>query len=92
MSSFLPIRLLGTSFSLKTEENPEYLQGIINTFEHRLEETRRTVGVSDPLKLAILTGILLTEELVKGNPNPELNTREIESLAKSLIEKIDSVL
>lgn len=97
MTSFIPVRLLGTSFSLKTEETPEYLQEIIKSYEEKLEEIKTNVGVSDPLKLAILSGIILTEELKKEReqkvPSGHFEARdEMEKVAQKLIHYIDSVL
>ncbi len=96
MPSFIPIRILGTSFSLKTEEEPEYLNEIIQLYESKLEEIKSTIGVSDPLKLSILAGIIITEELkkernFKGSIGPG-EQQEIESMALKLIQCIDQVL
>ena len=61
----LNIDVLGTSFAIQANETDEYLNQIYNHYLNVLDQVRQTSKVSDPLKLAILTGILVTDELYK---------------------------
>ncbi len=65
MSSLQKIRLLGSSFSLKIDEDPEYFQKIINTIEKKISAVESTMNVKDPLRIALLSCILLTDDLLK---------------------------
>lgn len=82
------IHLLGTSFSIKTNEDPVYLQELVQTVEKRFEQVRRTMGVSDPLRIAILSSIIITDELRKLREQSE----EAESLTRNLIDLIDRTI
>jgi cell division protein ZapA (FtsZ GTPase activity inhibitor) len=93
----LSVQLLGTSFSLKSTENLDYLKEVVAYYEEKVEETRRGVSLQDPLKIALLTGIVLADELMKERSRqsgtlsvPEAD--EAERITQALIDKIDSIL
>jgi cell division protein ZapA (FtsZ GTPase activity inhibitor) len=98
----MKVNLLGTSFTLQSDEPAEYLEAVVEEYESKLDEIRSSVETSDPVKLAILTGILLVDELMKKDgtrpspsalpqqPSDELD--EAERITLELIDKIDSTL
>ena len=95
--NLLPVHLLGTSFSLKSTENLDYLKEVVAYYEEKVDETRRGVSLQDPLKIALLTGIVLADELIKERSRrsgslsaPEAD--EAERITQALIDKIDSIL
>ena len=79
------IHLLGTSFTIKTNENPEYVHQLVQKVEKRFEQIRRTMGVTDPLRTAIISSIITTDELQKL----QQQSVEAESVTLDLIELID---
>ncbi|HDQ14837.1 MAG TPA: cell division protein ZapA [Sediminispirochaeta sp.] len=85
-----PVRffLLGTSFTIKTNEDPHYLYRIVQKVEKRFEQVRKNMGVSDPLRIAVLSSIILTDELQKLHSESE----EAETLTRNLIDLIDRTL
>ncbi len=94
MSSLQKIRLLGSSFSLKVDEDPEYFQKIINTIEKKISSLEATMGVQDPLRIALLSCILLTDDLLKEQDkkknglSPEV-ADEVEQMTLEIINLID---
>lgn len=95
--NLLSVQLLGTSFSLKSTENLDYLRDVVAYYEGKVEETRRGVSLQDPLKIALLTGIVLADELMKerGKQAGNLSVSEAdeaERITRALIDKIDSIL
>lgn len=94
----LNIDVLGTSFAIQANETDEYLNQIYNHYLNVLDQVRQTSKVSDPLKLAILTGILVTDELYKeefsGQDSQELIQKayDMEKSAMRMIEKINEVI
>jgi cell division protein ZapA (FtsZ GTPase activity inhibitor) len=90
----MKIQLLGTSFSIESDEDPQYLNQVIRQFEQKIEEIRKSVSTKDPLKIAILAGILISDEVVKlrehgGNPE---QSEEISRIAEKLIAELDEHL
>lgn len=94
----LQIDLLGTSFALAADQPAEYLQSIYNHYKKVVSEVQQTSGLNDSLRIAIIAGILLSDELSKERLNPQglLSQNEtdvlIEQSAKKMIEDIDSII
>ena len=94
----LQIDLLGTSFALEADQPAEYLKSIYHHYKKVVSEVQQTSGVSDPLRVAIIAGVLLSDELSKERLNPQgaLPQDEtevlIEQSAKKMIEDIDSII
>ena len=94
----LQIDLLGTSFALAADQPAEYLQSIYNHYKKVVSEVQQTSGVNDSLRVAIIAGILLADELSKERLNPQgtipQNETEvlIEQSTKKMIEDIDSII
>jgi cell division protein ZapA (FtsZ GTPase activity inhibitor) len=57
------ICLLGTRFSISTDETPEYIHKLVEDLSGRFAFVQDSVGLRDPLKVAILAGLFLEDEL-----------------------------
>lgn len=94
----LQIDLLGTSFALEADQPAEYLLAIYNHYKKVVFEVQQTSGVNDALRVAIIAGILLSDELSKERLHPQgaAMQREaelfLEKSAKKMIEDIDSII
>jgi cell division protein ZapA (FtsZ GTPase activity inhibitor) len=92
----LYINVLGSSFSISADENIEYLESLLERYKVILENTGKATGISasEPLKLAILTGFLLCDEIEKmktqinQNGQESQEGREAEQLTLELISRI----
>jgi cell division protein ZapA (FtsZ GTPase activity inhibitor) len=94
-NSAFRIDVLGTSLSLTADADAEYLESLLAQFKQHIENTRQLTGLADPLKLAVLSGFLLCDELEKNKqtvPAPNLDSPEVEKLTLEMISKIDEVL
>ncbi len=93
--NLLSVHLLGTSFSLKSTENLDYLREVVAYYEGKVEETRKGVSLHDPLKIALLAGIVLADELLKERQRAgslSAPDAEAERITRALIDTIDSIL
>ncbi|EPF29175.1 cell division protein ZapA [Treponema medium] len=94
----LQIDLLGTSFALEADQPAEYLQSIYNHYKKVVSEVQQTSGVNDSLRVAIIAGILLSDELSKERLNQQGTFPQdeaevlIEQSTKKMIEDIDSII
>lgn len=96
----LVIDVLGTSFSAHADENDEYLEKLSSYYKEITSTIKKSTNLQDPMKISILAGITLVDELYKEKQknfilssnldNSEL--REAEIITQNLIEKIDGVL
>lgn len=93
----LQIDLLGTSFSIQADEKPEYLNALYAHYKKIINQIEESSATQNPLKTAIIAGILISDELYKErmkrslNPSP-VDLAEAEKIALSLISRIDQVI
>ncbi|MCL2184297.1 MAG: cell division protein ZapA [Treponema sp.] len=65
MVNELSLDILGTSFSITTDEDEVYLEKILAQYKTAVTNTQNISGIKDPLNIAILTGFLLCDEFNK---------------------------
>ena len=100
--AILHIDVLGSQFSIQANEDEEYLNNLKNYYTRVCKEIETNDGLTDQKQIAVLAGILITDELFKSRTNTKnletsiKNTMETsdedEQIAKDLIEKIDQAL
>jgi cell division protein ZapA (FtsZ GTPase activity inhibitor) len=99
----LCLEILGTSFTITADEDPAYLDAVLKQYRAVVENTRRISKMNDPLKIAILAGFLLCDEINKtrrqaGEEREQTEARragedrELERLHMRLIARLDQVL
>jgi cell division protein ZapA (FtsZ GTPase activity inhibitor) len=64
-SNDLLINVLGATFSITAGEDPSYLDEVLAQYKVAVANTQGISGMKDPLKVAILTGFLLCDEINK---------------------------
>jgi hypothetical protein len=90
----LRVDLLGTSFSITVDEDAFYLKILLDKYRRTIENAQKTTGLEDPLKTAIISGLLLCDEIEKlrAHENTGLGVFEsiqAEELTLDLIDRID---
>jgi cell division protein ZapA (FtsZ GTPase activity inhibitor) len=91
----LRIDILGTSLSIAADEDSAYLESLLNRYRIVIENTKKTTGLNEPLKIAVLTGFLLCDEIEKMKSqglHGENEGKEAERLTLDLIARIDEAL
>ena len=96
----LQIDLLGTSFSLQTNEDEAYLEKLLTHYRRVVNQVDKEAKIKDPLKVAIISGIMISDELCKEKQklqftNQTINKQELveaEQIALRIIENIDTVI
>jgi cell division protein ZapA (FtsZ GTPase activity inhibitor) len=86
------IDLLGAEFNIKTDENPEYLEEVVELFRSKVDELRGSVGTSDPLKIAILAGILIADDYLKLTGSQRATAAEAAKITVGLITELETAL
>jgi cell division protein ZapA (FtsZ GTPase activity inhibitor) len=91
--------VLGTSFTITVDEDPEYLNKILTQYRDAVENTKELFNLKEPLTAAILTGFMVSEELHKLKKQAESlqvasenQAREAEERANNMIARINGVL
>jgi cell division protein ZapA (FtsZ GTPase activity inhibitor) len=86
------IDLLGAEFNIKTDENPEYLEEVIALYRAKVDEIRASAGTSDPLKIAILAGILTADDYLKQTGSQRATAAEAAKITVGLITELEAAL
>jgi len=88
----MQIELLGTSFSVRTDEDPEYFREVVERFRTKINEIQRTVSTSDPLKVAILAGILAADDYMKLNGERRREDSATHEITETIIAELEGAL
>ncbi len=91
------IQILGATFTIQADEDPQYLSRLVEHLTSKVHEIERTVSTKEPIKIAILAGILIADELFKDRErmNDSLSpseSEEAEEITRRLIKRIDESL
>lgn len=86
------IELLGSAFTIQTDERREYVESLIRRLRDRFEEVSASTGVDEPLKLALLAGLYMADELERAGMGESPALREAGAVAERLIARIDDIL
>ncbi len=94
----LDISILGTSFTIRADEDEAYLKRILWYLEKKVDETRKRTPIADPMKISILTSFYIIDELLRernregGDSVLPAESDEMEKIALRLISEIDSAI
>lgn len=89
--------MFGVSFDMWADETSEYLQHVYDTYTAIVDEVKARTGLSDPIKISIIAGILLTDDLEKerlrqDGSGSDCNTEDITHSAERMIALLDRAL
>lgn len=92
----LKVDMLGTTFHIRASEDAAYLRTVLDYLRAKVDEVKSEVGAADPLKIALLTGLNLVDEIFKekqkGSGVRPSEYAEIGRITERLIERIDRTL
>jgi cell division protein ZapA (FtsZ GTPase activity inhibitor) len=86
-SQVIPIEILGVSFTIRTDEDPEYIGGLVAELKERLSGVSGQMKIVDPLKLALITNLLTLDEMHRDRSQKDEVSKEFE--AASLLDNLD---
>lgn len=92
----MKIEVLGTSFVIQSDQDPAYLRDIVDLLKAKITEIENTVSTNDPLKISILSSMLIADDYFKikqGKNSPEsMDALEASNIAQKMIKKLDAML
>jgi cell division protein ZapA (FtsZ GTPase activity inhibitor) len=86
------IDLLGCAITIQTDETKEYVQRLVAVLERRLGAVKDQTGLTDPMKVSLVAGLFLVDELLRNDGGMRSEDAEIERRTMRLIEKLDNSL
>ena len=97
----LQVDILGTSFSIKSDEDSEYLARLLKYYRNLTDRLEKKGVFKNPTQIAVMAGLMLCDqvysdkkkrvEIQEAVENNALDSR-IDEITERLISKIDSVL
>jgi cell division protein ZapA (FtsZ GTPase activity inhibitor) len=96
MTQRVRVDMLGASFHVQAGEGDQYLDDVVAYLRQQVDNVRRETPVADPLKIALLAALNVTDELLRerrlgaGDGKPELD--QIGQITSHLIDRIDESL
>ena len=72
----LRIDVLGTAFTIQANEDNEYLEKLLGYYNRIIKDVQAIDSVKTPLQVAILSGIMLCDELYKEKQNKHYNIEQ----------------
>jgi len=92
----LLIDIFETNITISTEEPAKYLEMLLGKYRRTIENVRRTTGLKDPLKIAVLTGFLLCDDLEKAGSSSgavkDEEQGEVERLTEGMILRLGEII
>ena len=103
----LKIEMLVTSFTIQANEDNQYLEKLLGYYQRITDDVKRIDSIKSPLQVAILSGIMICDELYKEKQNKialengesvaqisenSIDSDEIQRITLEMIKKIDKVL
>jgi cell division protein ZapA (FtsZ GTPase activity inhibitor) len=99
----LVINILGANFSITASEDPAYLDEVLTQYQVAVANTQGISGMKDPLKVAILTGFLLCDEInklklqveekqAKDDQQRAAEAQELNRIMRNIMARIDQAL
>ncbi|AEJ61653.1 hypothetical protein Spith_1389 [Spirochaeta thermophila DSM 6578] len=87
------INILGTRFAIRTDQSPQHMEKVLSTYTRKVEEIMKKTGVQDSLKIAILAGLVLADELLHEQAeSPSPHDEELERLTSRILLQINEAL
>ena len=101
----LHIEMLGSNFTIQANGDDQYLEKLLGYYKRITEDVKKIDSIKNPLQVAILSGIIICDELYKEKQNKvamengdykavenSMDTQEIERRTAEMISIIDKVL
>ncbi len=87
---------------IQSDEDAEHLQAVIQYFEKKIDEVKKRLPATEPIKLAVLAGLNIVDELLKiqtqvrtqqASAHDSVNeAEEVERITRRMIQKLDNIL
>ena len=86
------VTIFGETYSIKSQAEPGYTNRVAEHVDQTMHMIKKQVGLQDPLKIAILASMSITDELLQTRETAEKKSKELEKRCNSLINLIEVYL
>jgi len=78
------IEILGQRITVRGQGSPEYIRGLADYLDGRIRSLREQARVSDPVRLSLLTGLHLVDELFRRREDEARLLAQVDALVARL--------
>lgn len=86
------VNFLGRSFSFRTDLKDEEIEEVIRKVEELHKTLSEKTGIVSTVEVAVMTSLLLSEELFKLRREKEKIEEEVDNRIKNVIKLVNEVL
>ena len=86
------VSIFGETYNIRSQADPEYTAAVAEHVDSTMRMVKKQIGMQDPLKIAILASMSITDELFQAKEQSDLKSAEIEDRCNSLIDLVESFL
>lgn len=102
MKSRITLHILNTSFTVTSDQEEPYFRRVVECYSNLVSQVEKSLNISDPLKIAIVAGLLAVDcdsaaltQPASDNPVPEKTDPEAEAAVRkrltAILEKLDTL-
>ena len=59
------VEIFGQSYNIKGQDDPAYIRDLAAFIDAKMKDVQKGTGTADPLRVAILTSLTITDELYR---------------------------
>ncbi len=91
-STSMKVTIFGETYNIKSQADPDYTASVAEYVDRIMMLIKGQVGMQDPLKIAILASMSITDDLFQTREKLEKQDQEIESRCNSLLNLVEAYL
>ncbi len=91
-TSLVSVTIFGQTYSLRADEDGGYVEDLARYLDSKMRTLSESTGTSDPLRVAVLAGLNVVDELFKLREEHRSAEEQVEATARELLTAIDESL
>ena len=84
------VRIAGEEHTIRANAEPEYTKSCARFVDQRIAQIRRSAGLVESHKVAILAALSIADEFFQASEELEALRKEVSSRATNLVRRIES--
>ena len=88
----MKVTIFGEVYNIKSQADPDYTVSVAEYVDRIMMLIKGQVGMQDPLKIAILASMSITDDLFQTREKVEKQDQEIENKCNSLLNLVEAYL
>ena len=86
------VTIFGETYSIRSQAEPAYTIRVAEHIDRTMQTIKNQIGMQDPLKIAILASMSITDDLFQTRDKVEKQDEEIENRCNSLLNLVEAYL